>query len=119
MSIYLLLNGLVARIRRSHRRGRGSIPRWGRTFAVLNFGEQVSFPIWVGLPFTITKSKGQTHWGSRSILTSARKEIPDRDLTKGRPTQIGNDKSVKMYKAQRGGRTPNLEIKSLTLYRLS
>ncbi|KAI8333807.1 hypothetical protein EDC96DRAFT_548432 [Choanephora cucurbitarum] len=24
-----LLNGLVARIRRSHRRGRGSIPRWG------------------------------------------------------------------------------------------
>ncbi|OAD66778.1 hypothetical protein PHYBLDRAFT_70234 [Phycomyces blakesleeanus NRRL 1555(-)] len=25
------------------------------------------FPIWVGLPFTITKSKGQTHWGSRSI----------------------------------------------------
>ncbi|OAD72665.1 hypothetical protein PHYBLDRAFT_187145 [Phycomyces blakesleeanus NRRL 1555(-)] len=26
------------------------------------------FPIWVGLPFTITKSKGQTHWGSRSIL---------------------------------------------------
>ncbi|OAD69170.1 hypothetical protein PHYBLDRAFT_66859 [Phycomyces blakesleeanus NRRL 1555(-)] len=28
----------------------------------------VSFLIWVGLPFTITKSKGQTHWGSRSIL---------------------------------------------------
>ncbi|OAD66358.1 hypothetical protein PHYBLDRAFT_70823 [Phycomyces blakesleeanus NRRL 1555(-)] len=31
---------------------------------------RVSFPIWVGLPFTITKSKGQTHWGSRSILNA-------------------------------------------------
>ncbi|OAD69771.1 hypothetical protein PHYBLDRAFT_171795 [Phycomyces blakesleeanus NRRL 1555(-)] len=34
----------------------------------------LSFPIWVGLPFTITKSKGQTHWGSRSILVRGRIE---------------------------------------------
>jgi hypothetical protein len=29
------LDGLVARIRRSHRRGRGSIPRQGITFYIL------------------------------------------------------------------------------------
>ncbi|OAD74348.1 hypothetical protein PHYBLDRAFT_71390 [Phycomyces blakesleeanus NRRL 1555(-)] len=27
----------------------------------------LSFLIWDGLPFTIAKSKGQTHWGSESI----------------------------------------------------
>ena len=29
---FLLVGGLVVRIRRSHRRGRGSIPRLGRSF---------------------------------------------------------------------------------------
>ncbi|OAD67255.1 hypothetical protein PHYBLDRAFT_63749 [Phycomyces blakesleeanus NRRL 1555(-)] len=29
---------------------------------------QVSFLIWDGLPFTIAKSKGQTHWELESIL---------------------------------------------------
>ncbi|OAD78121.1 hypothetical protein PHYBLDRAFT_164995 [Phycomyces blakesleeanus NRRL 1555(-)] len=29
---------------------------------------QLSFLIWDGLPFTIAKSKGQTHWGSESIF---------------------------------------------------
>ncbi|OAD79991.1 hypothetical protein PHYBLDRAFT_185013 [Phycomyces blakesleeanus NRRL 1555(-)] len=30
----------------------------------------LSFLIWDGLPFTIAKSKGQTHWGSESIYVT-------------------------------------------------
>ncbi|OAD65664.1 hypothetical protein PHYBLDRAFT_175845 [Phycomyces blakesleeanus NRRL 1555(-)] len=41
----------------------------GRAQKVKPTGDQgVSFLIWDGLPFTIAKSKGQTHWGSESIL---------------------------------------------------
>ncbi|OAD69161.1 hypothetical protein PHYBLDRAFT_172417 [Phycomyces blakesleeanus NRRL 1555(-)] len=67
---YIFLNGLVARIRRSHRRGRGSIPRWGKHFVKM---------------LASLLSKSVRHYFDESVKSE--------DI-KGRLTQIGNDKSV-------------------------